>query len=103
MPVLHAAYMKKGNVMELAELRKEIDEIDSQIIDLFERRMKVCSKVAEYKIENNMPVLDKTREDEKLERLKTMMSDEMREYGASLYSCLFELSRDYQKKIIERM
>lgn len=86
--------------MQLTELREEIDSIDSQIIELFERRMKVCSKVAEYKIENNMPVLDRTREEQKMESLKTLMSDEMREYGTELYSCLFELSRNYQKKII---
>lgn len=88
--------------MNLLQLRDEIDEIDSQIIELFEKRMQVCSKVAEYKIENNMPVLDSTREKEKMERLQTMMREDMKEYGTALYSCLFEVSRDYQKKIIEK-
>ena len=37
--------------MDLLELRKQIDEIDSQVVELYERRMEVSRKVAEYKIE----------------------------------------------------
>ena len=34
--------------MNLSEYRKEIDEIDSEIIKLFERRMDVATKVGKY-------------------------------------------------------
>ncbi|MDD5830890.1 MAG: chorismate mutase, partial [Lachnospira sp.] len=36
---------------DLQEIRKEIDSIDSQIVELYESRMKLTSEVAEYKIE----------------------------------------------------
>ena len=35
---------------DLQEIRKEIDEIDDQIVALYESRMKLTSDVAEYKI-----------------------------------------------------
>ena len=37
-------------MIDLQECRNEIDKIDSDIIRLFEQRMKVCEDVAEYKI-----------------------------------------------------
>lgn len=33
---------------DLLELRDEIDQIDSQIVDLYERRMAISEEVAEY-------------------------------------------------------
>ena len=36
----------------LEELRGELDRLDEQIIALYERRMEVCSCVADYKIKN---------------------------------------------------
>lgn len=61
---------------DLQECRKEIDEIDSEIIRLFEKRMKVCEDVAEYKIRTGKKVLDPERERQKIASLreKTMES-----------------------------
>ena len=42
--------------MNLDEIREQIDEIDAQILDLFCRRMDLVKNVAEYKIENSIPV-----------------------------------------------
>ena len=39
-------------MINLQECRDEIDKIDSEIIRLFEQRMKVAEDVAEYKIRN---------------------------------------------------
>ena len=52
--------------MNLDELRLEIDKIDDQLIKLFQERMEVSAKIAEYKRENNLPVLDPKREREKI-------------------------------------
>ena len=37
-------------MIDLSELRNQIDDIDRQIVDLYEKRMAVSSQVAEYKI-----------------------------------------------------
>ena len=52
--------------LDLNEIRQQIDEIDSSIVDMFERRMELCKNVALYKIENGKKVLDKQRENEKI-------------------------------------
>ena len=57
---------------ELAEFRKEIDEIDSEIMELLARRTRVVKKVGEYKKEREMSITDLKREDvvfEKIEKL----------------------------------
>ena len=51
---------------DLKEIRKDIDKVDQQIIDLYKERMGYTSEVAEYKIANHKPVFDKQREDDKL-------------------------------------
>ena len=84
--------------MDLQELRKEIDSIDRELVDLFSRRMDVASRVAAYKKEHNIPTLDARREREKLHQISEMTPEQFREYAVSLYSLLFELSRSYQSK-----
>ena len=38
-------------MLDLNEIRNNIDKIDSQLVELFEERMKLTTEVAEYKIE----------------------------------------------------
>ena len=38
---------------DLKQCRMEIDEIDQQLMDLFEKRMALSKSVVEYKIKNN--------------------------------------------------
>ena len=47
--------------MDLSELRVQIDAIDKDIVELYEKRMDICRQVAEYKIENGKKVFDKVR------------------------------------------
>ena len=84
--------------MELSELRKQINEIDNQLLKLFIDRMHVASGVAEYKRQNNMPVLDSARERELLARIAESAGSEMDEYALVLYSTILSLSRSYQHK-----
>ena len=85
--------------MDLTELRKEIDEIDSQLIPLLIKRMKVAENVAKYKTENNIPVLNAAREQEILDKVEA----ECGEYGntiKTIYSATMDASRALQHKII---
>ena len=84
--------------MDLSELRGEIDAIDDQLVDLFCRRMEISAKVAQYKKENNLPVFIPSRELEILEKVSGKADPEFSGYMRTLYSLLFELSRDYQNK-----
>lgn len=82
--------------MELQDLRAEIDKIDDDLVRLFVRRMEICGRIAAYKKQNNLPVLMPAREQEKLLEVAQKAGPEFSEYAKNLYSCLFELSRDYQ-------
>ena len=88
--------------MNLQDYRKQIDEIDDQLVSLFQKRMEVAKGIAQYKLECGMPVLDATREREKLAEVCAKVSPEMRNYTSVLYSSLFELSRSYQNQQMQR-
>ena len=45
--------------MDLLECRREIDNIDEELVKLFEKRMNIAINVAKYKIENNIIEKDK--------------------------------------------
>ena len=58
---------------KLDEAREIINEVDNEMIYLFIKRMAAVSMVAEYKMENNIPVLDSSREEAIITRnLETM-------------------------------
>ncbi len=49
---------------KLEEARSIIQNVDQQMIELFLKRMQAAKMVAEYKMENHLPVEDKLREQE---------------------------------------
>ena len=88
--------------MELNDLRIQLDQIDRQMVALFEQRMRVCEDVARWKIANNRPVLDASREKEKLQSVAAQLPTDLQEYGMNLYSLLMELSRSSQTRLMGR-
>ncbi|MCF0138093.1 MAG: bifunctional chorismate mutase/prephenate dehydratase [Oscillospiraceae bacterium] len=88
--------------MKLEDLRLDIDRVDNELIRLFEERMRIAAQIGEYKQQNSMPVLDPKREREKLRELSGRLPESLREYGYSLYSLIFELSRCSQNRIINK-
>lgn len=82
--------------MELKELREQIDGIDRELVELFKKRMNVSAAVAEYKKQNNMKVLDASRERALLEKISELSGEEFEEYSRVLYSTILDVSRSYQ-------
>ncbi len=52
----------------ITQLRKQIDELDNQLMDLLAKRMRVCREIGQYKREHNMTVLQTTRYNEILDK-----------------------------------
>ena len=88
--------------MDIQELRKQIDEIDNGLINLFEKRMDIAAEVARYKQENNIPVYDPVREREILDKLSGKVTKGRESSITALYSLLFELSRAEQEKVMNQ-
>jgi len=84
--------------MKLDEIRTQIDEIDAKLVSLYRERMSLCADVAEYKRENNLPVLDTERERKLLNKVSDLSGEEFEEYTRTLYSTILDLSRSYQHK-----
>ena len=58
--------------MDLQEIRKQLDSIDAGFVRLFEKRMKLCADVAEFKIRTGKAVYDPKREQEKIAAVRSM-------------------------------
>ena len=84
--------------MDLNELRGQIDGIDNELVQLFCRRMEVAEQIAEYKRQNDLPILAPAREREKLRDISQKAGSDMANYARVLYSMIFELSRSHQSK-----
>lgn len=81
----------------LEELRERLDEIDSQLVDLYEKRMKVCEKVGEYKVKAGRKVFDRQREKEKLTDVASRVTGDFNKKGIQeLYQQLMSMSRKLQ-------
>ena len=89
-------------MLDLSESRAQIDVIDKEITRLFQKRIDVCRDVAAYKIQNNKKVLDKTRENQKLEVLSKLAEDSFKEHGiCDLFTQVMAICRKRQYQIMK--
>lgn len=85
----------------LEKLRKEIDDIDKELMELFEQRMERVIKIGEYKKEKDYPVLDKLREEEVLAKNLSYLKNKNLLKGAEEFSqVLIKISKKIQEEII---
>lgn len=89
--------------MQLEEIRKEIDKIDSQIAGLFMERMDMALQIARTKEENNLAVVNHAREKEILHRISEEVGEPLDGYARILFNTLFDLSRSYQNNYLSRV
>lgn len=88
-------------MIDLQKSREQIDEIDRQIVALFEERMKVAEQVADYKISTGKQVLDTKREQEKLLTLQNLTHSEFNSLGIhELFQQIMTMSRKKQYQLL---
>ena len=88
-------------MIDLLECRKKIDDIDSEILELFERRMEVCEDVASFKIATGKKVLDPQREQEKISSLRGKAHGEFNAAGVQeLFQQIMAISRKRQYQLL---
>ena len=59
----------------LDEKRLEINDIDTQLVQLFEQRMHAVESIIQYKLANQLPILDIGREEQNILRTKVLLQD----------------------------
>lgn len=85
--------------MDLTDYRAQIDAIDRQMVALFQERMDISAEIGRLKQAQGLPVLQPEREREKLMQVSRLSRKELEPYVLSLYSRIFELSRERQQKL----
>lgn len=86
---------------DLADIRAEIDEVDSQLVKAFEKRMALAEQVAEYKLAAGKQVFDKSREEQKLHAITEAVTQEyLKKDARELFSQLMGMSRKRQYQLL---
>lgn len=89
---------------DIDDYRKRIDELDKEITKLFEERMDSVINVINYKMENNLSIFDRSREDEVIEKnLGYLNNKDYAEETKKFFVNLMEVSRELQSRKIEEV
>ena len=85
--------------MNLDKIRVEIDKVDSELKDLFIKRMELVHNVYLYKKENNLPVKNEKREAEIIEN-KTKDIIKFKDETTEFFKTLIDISCKYQEQAL---
>lgn len=89
--------------MDLLEIRNQLDQIDKNIVRLFEQRMELVGEVAEFKLETGKQVFDKEREQAKIKSVRNLAHGAFNQQAAEeLFTQLMTISRRYQYRLLEQ-
>lgn len=84
--------------MKLNDLRKQIEEVDQKMLELFLKRMDISAEIGAYKKEHQLPILDEMREHELLEKQKALLNnDTLWPLYRKFLIEVMKLSKEYQK------
>jgi chorismate mutase len=91
-----------ASMESLNELRFQIDQMDSEIIDMLRKRMDVCVKIGEYKKANNMTAFQPSRWDSILTKYVGMAKerDLDEDFVAQVFSAIHDASVNVQTKVL---
>ena len=85
---------------KLDKARRIIDEVDTQMAELFVKRMRAAELVYEHKKELGLPILDAKREAAVIEKNAALVEDEvLRGYYIDYLKHLMAVSRAYQYRM----
>lgn len=87
--------------MELKDFRRKLDALDEELVETVSKRMDVCTKIAEFKLQNNMSIRDPKREEElirdRYEKLKSKGIDDEK-FASDLFNLILSKSRQVQNE-----
>ncbi len=88
----------------ISQLRKQIDELDNQVMDVLAKRMRVCREIGQYKKEHNITVLQAQRYNEILDKrgAQGTLCGMDSEFIKKIYEAIHEESVRQQIEIINK-
>ena len=85
---------------DISDLRKEIDQIDAELVTLYLRRLEAVTRIGEYKRRHDLPVYDPLREQQLLERVSTLAGPDHEAGIRELFGLLMSQSKAYQRQLL---
>lgn len=86
---------------DLEQCRKEIDEIDQQLMKLFEQRMALSKDVITYKLAHDMEIFQPQREKAVIEKNTHRVVDKkLEQYAQSFIQDIMDVGKSYQASFI---
>ena len=89
-----------GTELDLSEIRKNIDKIDDQLLDLFRQRMDLTCQVAQYKAAHNMVVFQSEREKAIIQSVRDRSPEELKSSAEFLFTNIMDISKCRQNNTI---
>lgn len=87
----------------LDDARKQINQIDKEMAELFENRMQAVEDVIHYKMDQHLPILDTSREQHVVAQNLTYIHNEgYKEFYEEFIRDVMAISRRYQRSMISR-
>lgn len=89
---------------ELENLRKEIDEVDKELVKLFEKRMEVVLKIVEYKKANDIPIFNSSRENEIIRKNTEYLNNKhLEKWLKDFFTYILKISKEFQNEKISNI
>ena len=90
--------------LDLEQIREDLDSLNNEIVELIAERMDIVVKVAEYKGENDMQIVDEEREKEVKQEFEKLYREKglPEKRGRELAELLIATAIDREKQILGR-
>lgn len=89
-----------GTELDLSDIRKNIDSIDDQLLELFRQRMELTCQVAQYKAAHNMVVFQSEREKAIIRSVRDRSPDDLKSSAEFLFTNIMDISKCRQNNAI---
>lgn len=101
--MIYGIIRREEKVMnQLENARKEIEKIDQEMAQLYERRLDAVMEVVAYKKKFQLPVLDCKREQELIKKNRAYIQNPRYEKSyCAFFQMVMDNSKAFQKEVLE--
>ena len=90
--------------LDLEQIRQDLDDLNNEIVDVVAERMDIVTKVAEYKDENDMQIVDEEREEQVKQEFERLYQEKglPEDRGRELAELLIATAIDKEEQMLGR-
>jgi monofunctional chorismate mutase len=96
-----AVFCLAHNAMTLEQKRKDIDDIDAEILTLLDRRAEVVRELGQIKLSSGLPLVDWNREAEVIKRAGSSTGAMKDESANRIYRAILREAREIERELTQ--